>query len=99
MYKSEIFVYYKHVKDKIWYATVMKVGLRIDQFKAIFVLKSPDPESTEAIDVGFVVERMGDMEDIFKNGRCLMLDDAVVKRFTKDREMNMSVSIEELHTA
>jgi hypothetical protein len=98
IYKREIFISYKHVTDGIWHAAVMKVGLTADMFKGIFVLKSPDPKSSETIEAGFGVELVDNMEEIFNNGRCLMLDDVVVKRFAINREMNMAVSIEELMT-
>ena len=97
IYKREIFIYYKYKQDGIWHAAVMKVGLTTDMFKGIFNLKSPHPKSRESIQIGFGVELIDNMEEIFNNGRCLMLDEVVVKRFTKDREMNMSVSIQEIN--
>jgi len=99
IYKGEAFICYKHVKDGTWCAAVMKVGLTADMFKGIFVLKSPDPKSSEAIEMGFCVELVDNMEEIFNSGRCLMLDNVVVKRFAINREMNMTVSIEERKTA
>jgi hypothetical protein len=98
IYKGEIFICYKHVKDGILYAAVMKVGLKADMFRGIFILKSPDPKSGEAIEMGFGVELVDNMEEVFNSGRCLMLDDVVVKRFAINREMNMAVSIEERKT-
>jgi hypothetical protein len=72
----------------------MKFGLTAEMFRGIFVLKSPDPKSREAIEMGFGVELVDNMEEIFNSGRCLMLDDVVVKCFVINREMNMAVSIE-----
>jgi hypothetical protein len=99
LYKGEIFIYYKHIQDGIWHAAVMKVGLTADLFKGIFNLKSPVPGSSESIEIGFGVELIDNMKEIFNTGRCLMLDEVVVKRFTKDREMNMAVSIKEINMA
>jgi hypothetical protein len=99
IYKGELFLYYKYIKEGIWHASVYSVGLTTAKFKGVFILRSHDETSNEAIEMSFAVDLIDTFESVFKSGRCLILDEIVVRNFIQNRQMNMAVSIEEINTS
>jgi hypothetical protein len=98
VYKGELFLYYKQKKDTHWYAAVMSVGVTKASFRGVFILKSFEEDSNEAVEISFTVELIDTFENIFSSGRCLMLDEVTIGNFIKDDKINMMVSIEEICT-
>jgi hypothetical protein len=98
IYKGELFLYYKQNTDGQWYASVQSAGLTGDIFKSVFILRSHDENSNEAIEISFAVDLITTLDKVYRSGRCLLLDDIVVKHFIKNKQMNMMVSIEDIRT-
>jgi hypothetical protein len=96
MYNGELFLYFKHIKDRQWHASVQSVGLTGAMFKVVFILRSHDENSNEAIEISFAVDHITTLDKVYRSGRCLLLDNIVVQRFVKNNHMNMMVSIEEI---
>jgi hypothetical protein len=96
IYNGELFLYYKHIKDGQWHACVQTAGLTGALFKSVFILRSHDESNNEAIEMSFAVDLITTFEQLYRYGRCLLLDDIVVKRFVRSNQMNMVVSIEEI---
>lgn len=98
VYKGEVFLYCKQKRDAHWYAAVMSMGVTEASFRAVFILKSFEEDSNEAVEISFTVDLIDTFEKIFVSGRCLVLDGVTVRNFIKNDKMNMMVSIEEICT-
>jgi hypothetical protein len=98
VYKGEVFLYFKQKRETHWYATVMSMGITEALFRGVFVLKSFEEGSNEAVEISITVDLIDDFDKMFDSGRCFTLDDATVRNFIKNDEMNMMVSIEEIST-
>lgn len=98
VYKGEVFLYCKQKGQTHWYAAVMSMGVTEASFRAVFILRSFEEDSNEAVEISFTVDLIGTLEQIFVSGRCLVLDDVTVRNFIKNDKINMMVSIEEIST-
>jgi hypothetical protein len=97
LYKGEVFLYIKEMKDSEWCAIVMSVGVTDGTFRAVFVLKSFEEDiSNESVEMSFTVDLIDASDKAFRYGRCLILDEDAVNNFIKKDKMNMMVSIEEI---
>jgi E3 ubiquitin-protein ligase SIAH1 len=91
---DEIFLYYKRIKDGKWSAVVQLVGTKEEasQYKCQFTLCGAN--GVDKIVETFVVRSFTeDFSDSFRSGKCLMLDDKVVRNFVVDGKLNLTVSI------
>lgn len=98
VYKGEVFLYCKQKRQTHWYAAVVSVGVTEASFRGVFILRSFEEDSKEAVEISFTVDLIDAFEQIFVSGRCLVLDDVTVRNFIKNDKINMMVSIEEIST-
>jgi hypothetical protein len=95
LHKSEIFIYYKYLKGSEWFAIIQRAGCTEETFKGIFRIWSSQ-NKIEFINMAFTVTSINEsIDDVFEEGRSMILDDVVVKNFVAGDNLSMMVAVEE----
>jgi hypothetical protein len=94
-HKSEIFIYYKYLRDNEWFAIVQRAGCSEETFKCVFRIWSSE-NKFESINMTFTVTSISkSIDDVFEEGRSLILHDNVTKNFVTGDNLSMMVVVEE----
>jgi hypothetical protein len=94
-YKSEIFVYCKYLKGSEWFAIVQRAGCTVEKFKCVFRIWS-SRNKIESVNMTFTITNVNEsIDDVFEEGRSMILDDIVVKNFIAGDDVTMMVVVEE----
>lgn len=95
LHKSEIFIFCKYLKGSEWFAIIQRAGCTEQTFKGVFRIWSPK-NKTEFINMTFTVTNINEStDDVFEEGRSMILDDIVVKNFVSGDDLTMMVIVEE----
>jgi hypothetical protein len=97
LYNSEIFLYYKRIEDDgTWHALVQQLGTTDKKYRYKIQLTSGDP-AVENINLTFRVKNISEsFERIFDSGRCMAMQQNVMKRFVRNGEINMTITMNEI---
>jgi hypothetical protein len=91
---DETFIYYKRVRDGKWFYVVQLVGTKEEalHYKCQFTLCGAN--GVDKIEETFVVRSFAeDFSDSFQSGKCLILDDNVIRNFVVDGKLDLTVSV------
>lgn len=94
---DETFLCFKRVKDGKWFYVVQLVGTKEEalNYKSQFTLCGAN--GVDKIVETFVVRSFAeDFSDSFKSGKCLILDDIVVRNFVVDGKLDLTVSVSKI---
>jgi len=94
---DETFLCFKKVKDEKWFYVVQLVGTKEEalKYKSQFTLCAAN--GIDKIVETFVVRSFAeDFSDSFKSGKCLILDDNVVRNFVVDGKLDLTVSVSKI---
>jgi hypothetical protein len=95
LHKSEIFIYCKYLKGSEWFAVIQRAGCTEETFKCVFRFSSSQ-NKIEFINMTFTVTNINEsIDDVFEEGRSMVLDDNVVKNFVAGDDLTMMVIVEE----
>ncbi|GFG35087.1 hypothetical protein Cfor_05093 [Coptotermes formosanus] len=96
LHKSEVFTYYKYLKDGDWFAIVQRVGCTRQKFRSVFGIRSIQNNAT-SMNMIFPVRNIEeDIDEIMEEGGALMLDGAVVHNVVDSGVLSMVVTVEEV---
>ena len=93
-YCHELFVHYQRIKDGRLYGAVQLIGTSSEasKYKCAFTLSAAN--GIEQIsNTLFVRSYSEDFETIFNSGKCFCLDEAVVRHYFDNRELNLIITL------
>jgi hypothetical protein len=94
-HKSEMFIYFKYLRDNEWFAIVQRAGYSEKKFKCVFRIRSPE-NKIEFINMIFAVTSINkSIDNVFEEGQSMILDDDVIKNFVIGENLSMMVVVEE----
>ncbi|PSN32482.1 hypothetical protein C0J52_25191 [Blattella germanica] len=96
---DEAFLCYKRLNNEKWYCVVQLVGTREEasKFKCQFTLCGQN--GIDKIVQTFVVRSFTEeFADSFQTGKCLIIDDKVIRNFIVDGKLNLIVSVSKVET-
>jgi E3 ubiquitin-protein ligase SIAH1 len=91
---GQLFLHYKRVQDDRMYCAVQLIGTSSEasKYKCEFTLLAAN--GVERISKTFFVRGYSEeFETIFNSGKCLCLDEAVVRHFIVENKLNMTVTL------
>jgi hypothetical protein len=96
LYNSEVFLYYKCIKDDgMWYALVQHIGITNKKYKYTIKILSVD-NIINCIMFRFRTSKISEtFKRIFVAGRCMAIEQTVLKPFIRNDRIRMTVTIEE----
>lgn len=96
IHKGEVFLYYKYHDGDEWFAIIQRVGCTELKFRSVFIIRSSQ-NKIESVNMTFPVTSIEEsMDDVFEQGRSMILDDTVVDKFIVGDEICMMVAVEEV---
>jgi len=93
-YSGEFFVRYQRIRDGRLYCAVQLVGTNSEasKYKCEFTLRAAN--GIEQISKTFLVQGYSeDLETIFNSGKCLCLDETVVRHFLAENNFNFTITL------
>jgi E3 ubiquitin-protein ligase SIAH1 len=91
---GEVFLYNKVVRDGKYYCVVQLIGPRSEASKYKCEFKLYVANSIEQISKTFTVRSyVEDFETSFNSGKCLRLDDVVVRHFVLEEELSLTITL------
>ena len=91
---GELFVLYTCIRDGIFYCAVQLIGTSSEasKYKCEFILFAANgiERMSETLFVGGYLE---DFETIFNSGKCLCLDEAVIRHYIVANKLNLIVKL------
>jgi hypothetical protein len=95
LHKGETFIFLKYLKGREWFAIIQRAGCTKETFKCVFRICSPK-NKIGFITMTFTVTNINEStDDVFEEGRSMILDDIVVKNFVEGDDLSMMVAVEE----
>jgi hypothetical protein len=91
---GEVFLYYKRVRDGRFYCVVQLIGSHTEasKYKCEFKLRAEN--GIEHITETFIVRTfLEDFETSFNSGKCLCLDEIVVRSFVINEQLNLTITL------
>jgi E3 ubiquitin-protein ligase SIAH1 len=91
---GQLFVYYKRVRDGRMYCAVQLIGTisEASKYKCEFTLRAANGVE-QITNTLFVRGYSEDFETIFNSGKCLRLDEEVVRNYFVGKHINMTVTL------
>jgi hypothetical protein len=91
---GHLFVHYKRIRDGRMYCAVQLIGTcsEASKYKCEFTLRAAN--GVEQISITLLVRGFSEeFETIFNSGKCLCLDEAVVRHYIVENKLNMTVTL------
>jgi hypothetical protein len=91
---GQLFVHYKRVRDGRLYCAVQLIGTSSEasNYKCEFTLRAKNGIEQMSKTL-FVRGYSEDFETIFKSGKCIRLDEAVITNYIVENKLNMTVKL------
>jgi E3 ubiquitin-protein ligase SIAH1 len=89
-----VFLYYKRIKNGRFYCVIQLIGSHAEasKYKSEFKLRAEN--GIDQITETFIVRSfMEDFETSFSSGKCLRLDDEVIRNFVTHGKLNLTITI------
>jgi hypothetical protein len=91
---NEMFLCYESIKAGKWFCVVQMVGTKAEAANYKSHLTLFGSNGVEKIVGTFVVRSfVEDFSDSFQSGKCLVLDDTVIRKFITGIKLNLTVSV------
>lgn len=95
LHKNEIFIFCRYLKGNEWFAIIQRAGCTEHKFKGVFRIWTSQ-NKLEFISMTFTVTNINEnIDDVFEEGRSMILDDIVVKNFVTGGDLSMMTIVEE----
>lgn len=95
LHKKEIFIFCRYLKGNELFAIIQRAGCTEQTFKGVFRIWTSQ-NKLEFISMTFPVTSINEnIDDVFEEGRSMILDDIVVRNFVAGGDLSMMTVVEE----